>query len=652
MKKVLLAACIACAAFTAAAAFSACVTEEEHVHDMTTHEAVAATCTEDGNTAYYECDGCGKYFSDEAGENEISLSDTVVPATGHDMTAVAAKDATCTEPGNSAYYVCDNCDKYFSDETGENEIQLADTVISAKGHDTTLVAAKDATCTEDGNSAYYVCDNCKKYFSDEAGKNEIQQSSTIIPAKGHDTTLVAAKDATCTEPGNNAYYVCDNCGKYFSDEAGENEIELSSTVIPAAGHDTTLVAAKDATCTEDGNTAYYVCDNCKKYFSDEAGENEIQLADTVISAKGHDTTLVAAKDATCTEPGNSAYYVCDNCKKYFSDEAGENEIQLSSVEIPAKGHGETEQKVTSPTATTAGAVNLVCSVCGDVVRELVYLHELTDANVENGTYDYSVSYRYFDGGTRGIYFYRIGVYALANTSYDIPDFTVELNTNIRVLSTCDLSSGTANGTFSATYLRSNQALDSARYGVYLDNLTAGTYKLTISSGLDITATVIGTDGSSVDLITSSDMTEGRFSVADGVEYMLVFHSAPSSMRTNIQFTIEEAEEIVLSLTQSCELGILEGGNAAAGETGKAVEVKIDESLPEGSYQLKITGSGNIGRYYNFVITVNGEKYYTNINMVGGIGAAVTITLKGGDVITVANGNLIDMGGLVISMTEA
>ena len=652
MKKVLLAACIACVAFAAAAAFSACVTEEEHVHDMTTHEAVAATCTEDGNTAYYECDGCGKYFSDEAGENEISLSDTVVPATGHDMTAVAAKNATCTEDGNSAYYICDNCKKYFSDEAGENEIELSATVVPAAGHSMNANNAKEATCTEPGNTAYYYCDTCEKYFSDEAGENEIELSSTVIPAAGHDTTLVAAKDATCTEPGNSAYYVCDNCGKYFSDEAGENEIELADTIISAKGHDTTLVAAKDATCTEPGNSAYYVCDNCKKYFSDEAGKNEIQQSSTIIPAKGHDTTLVAAKDATCTEPGNSAYYVCDNCGKYFSDEAGENEIQLSSVEIPAKGHGETEQKVTSPTATTAGAVNLVCSVCGEFVRELVYLPELTDANVENGTYDYSVSYRYFDGGTRGIYFYRIGVYALANTSYDIPDFTVELNTNIRVLSTCDLSSGTANGTFSATYLRSNQSLDSARYGVYLDNLTAGTYKLTISSGLDITATVIGTDGSSVDLITSSDMTEGRFSVADGVEYMLVFHSAPSSMRTNIQFTIEKAEEIVLSLTQPCELGTLEGGNAAAGETGKAVEVKIDESLPEGSYQLKITGSGNIGRYYNFVITVNGEKYYTNINMVGGVGAAVTVTLKGGDVITVANGNLIDMGGLIISMTEA
>ena len=549
MKKVLLAACIACVAFVAAAAFSACVTEEEHVHDMTTHEAVAATCTEDGNTAYYECDGCGKYFSDEAGENEISLSDTVVPATGHDMTAVAAKNATCTEDGNSAYYICDNCDKYFSDEAGENEIEL---------------------------------------------------SATVVPATGHSMNANNAKEATCTEPGNTAYYYCDTCEKYFSDEAGKNEIQLADTVIPATGH------------------------------------GELVKHDEV--------------PATCTANGTKEYYSCPNCDLIFDAEG--NELSQAELVIPATGHVETEQQTVAPTATTAGAVNLVCSVCGEFVRELVYLPELTDANVENGTYDYSVTYRYMNGGTRGTYFYRVGVYTLANTSYDIPDFTVELNTNIRALSTCDLSSGTANGTFSATYLRSNQALDSAKYGVYLDNLTAGTYKLTISSGLDITATVIGTDGSSVDLITSSDMTEGRFSVADGVEYMLVFHSAPSSMRTNIQFTIEKAEEIVLSLTQPCELGTLEGGNAAAGETGKAVEVKIDESLPEGSYQLKITGSGNIGRYYNFVITVNGEKYYTNINMVGGVGAAVTVTLKGGDVITVANGNLIDMGGLIISMTEA
>lgn len=32
-----------------------------------------------GNTEYWYCDGCDKYFSDEAGTTEIALSDTVVP---------------------------------------------------------------------------------------------------------------------------------------------------------------------------------------------------------------------------------------------------------------------------------------------------------------------------------------------------------------------------------------------------------------------------------------------------------------------------------------------------------------------------------------------------------------------------------------------
>ena len=33
-----------------------------------------------GNTEHWYCDGCNKYFSDEAGTNEISLEDTIIPA--------------------------------------------------------------------------------------------------------------------------------------------------------------------------------------------------------------------------------------------------------------------------------------------------------------------------------------------------------------------------------------------------------------------------------------------------------------------------------------------------------------------------------------------------------------------------------------------
>ena len=55
----------------------------EHEHTMEYVSAVAPTCGADGHTAYYRCTLCGKYFSDAAGENEITLESTVIPATGN-----------------------------------------------------------------------------------------------------------------------------------------------------------------------------------------------------------------------------------------------------------------------------------------------------------------------------------------------------------------------------------------------------------------------------------------------------------------------------------------------------------------------------------------------------------------------------------------
>ena len=56
--------------------------EPAHVHAAEKTEAKAATCTEAGNIAYWYCEDCGKYFSDEALTEEITLADTVIPATG------------------------------------------------------------------------------------------------------------------------------------------------------------------------------------------------------------------------------------------------------------------------------------------------------------------------------------------------------------------------------------------------------------------------------------------------------------------------------------------------------------------------------------------------------------------------------------------
>ncbi len=52
-----------------------------HTHTMTYIAAEEATCTEEGNVAYWHCSGCGKNFSDEAGENE--LTSIIIPAETH-----------------------------------------------------------------------------------------------------------------------------------------------------------------------------------------------------------------------------------------------------------------------------------------------------------------------------------------------------------------------------------------------------------------------------------------------------------------------------------------------------------------------------------------------------------------------------------------
>ncbi len=328
-------------------------------HKLTKTEAKAATCTEAGNSEYYTCSACGKYFSDAKGENEIAKDSWIIEANDHNMTKTAAKAATCTEAGNSEYYTCSACGKYFSDAKGENEIAKDSWIIEANDHNMTKTAAKAATCTEAGNSEYYTCSACGKYFSDAEGKNEIAKDSWVIEANGHNMTKTAAKAATCTEAGNSEYYTCSACGKYFSDAKGENEIAKDSWVIEAIGHDMTKTAAKAATCTEAGNSEYYTCSGCGKYFSDAKGENEIAKDSWIIKALGHVEVKDAAKAATCTETGLTEGVHCSRC----------NTVLKAQTETPALGHVEVKDAAKAATCTETGLTEGVhCSRCNTVLK--------------------------------------------------------------------------------------------------------------------------------------------------------------------------------------------------------------------------------------------------------------------------------------------
>lgn len=79
-------------------------------HEMTATTATEATCTAEGNIAYWYCSKCEKYFSDAEGAREITLEETVVAKADHDCEVVPGYPATLTEPGRQDGEKCKNCD--------------------------------------------------------------------------------------------------------------------------------------------------------------------------------------------------------------------------------------------------------------------------------------------------------------------------------------------------------------------------------------------------------------------------------------------------------------------------------------------------------------------------------------------------------------
>lgn len=170
--------------------------------------------------------------------------------------AYLASNATCTSP--AVYYKSCSCGAKGTETF---------TYGSALGHTASGTYGKDV------NYHWNVCSRCGAkgdlvpHSFDANGKcTTCGYSKADSHVHTSHLTRVAAKAATCTEPGNVAYYVCD-CGQWFSDVTCTTPItDQQSVVLPATGH-----------VDKDNNGRCDVCkvrlDNTVEYQMTEGGDS-------------------------------------------------------------------------------------------------------------------------------------------------------------------------------------------------------------------------------------------------------------------------------------------------------------------------------------------------------------------------------------------
>ena len=89
------------------------------------------------------------------------------------------------------------------------------TVDGCNGTETKDCYGGTATCTERA-----ICEGCGKAYGETDAKHHLTLAHT------------PAKQATADAEGNNEYWHCGDCGKYFSDEAAENELDAKDITVP------------------------------------------------------------------------------------------------------------------------------------------------------------------------------------------------------------------------------------------------------------------------------------------------------------------------------------------------------------------------------------------------------------------------------------
>ena len=317
--------------------------------------AWASDWSKDTDNHWKECSRCHEKKDEAAhdyGSDNICDTcgyDKTVPHT-HNLTLVPAKAPTCTEKGNTAYYTCDGCDKWFEDATGASEItDKTSVILAATGHSASDWKSDNTDhwkeCTVVGCGV--IIEDSKAAHTAGEWIIDTPATATTSGSKHKECTVCGYTMATETIPATGGGEHTHSYGSEWKNDADNHWHECScgdkkDTAAHTAGEwiiDTPATATTSGTkhkkCTVCGYTMTIETipatggEHTHSYGSDWKNDatnhwHECSCGDKADKA-AHDFKWVVDKEATATQKG-SKHEECRVCG-----------YKKAAVEIPATG---------------------------------------------------------------------------------------------------------------------------------------------------------------------------------------------------------------------------------------------------------------------------------------------------------------------------
>ena len=341
------------------------LTNPDAKHTIAAVEAVAATCYENGNIAYWYCTICGAAWADDTLTQVTNQMSVIVPMAHAEATHVEAVAPTCTEDGNIEYWYCAACGQAWLDAACTLNTNLLSVVLPAVHALEHVAAVVPANCQETGHDEYWYCSGCDAYFGDADASWQVNPAWMMYTgAHVRPEGSIVCAVVQCELCGEDAYgescdrgdapecqdAPCVNCGETVwgwgcNYNTGDEEVPLplcqSGTCVYCGTQYEKLYECENgawALCQE--GECSYGCGKTYPATEEHAVEdpcvgglcqkcwNEIEPAHQYFYAcdpvcmncyeltnpdAAHALTHVEAVEATCDENGNIEYWTCEYC---------------------------------------------------------------------------------------------------------------------------------------------------------------------------------------------------------------------------------------------------------------------------------------------------------------------------------------------------